>query len=340
MELRMNSAMTILKDKATALGPRHKLGPPEANPEVLPMSQGPALIANEATLYDPNFLKTPNHTMTAQTQGGDEPTLTGSDDILLFSSQHTGTIPGLTPAEWMTTEGAACFGPETALLGQEPLSWATHVPVDTLTRPIDSLKKGDTVLAEKHDKFFVARVACVMTFEIPQAADPKANRALQDTTLSTGLGFTLTRHHHVRNFGHICRDKQGKWQLAAHRTTTQWQVAADLTQHPIRTRQPPTTPITRVFNLVLDPPGNVVIIAPNLKIYIAASLGYHMRGGKDPEDKTIQWEETPAYTRGDALQLRGLPEFNRGLIHWGQGAATRANDGRLTFDRHKIIRQG
>ena len=38
--------------------------------------------------------------------------------------------------------------------------------------------------------------------------------------------------------------------------------------------------------------------------------------------------------------LRGLPEFNRGLIHWGQGAATRANDGRVTFDRHKVIRQG
>ena len=97
------------------------------------------------------------------------------------------TILGSTPAEWMTTEGAACFGPDTALLGQDPLSWATHVPVDTLTRPIDSLKKGDTVLAEKHDKFFVARVACVMTFEVPQTADPKANRVLQDTILSTGL---------------------------------------------------------------------------------------------------------------------------------------------------------
>jgi len=46
------------------------------------------------------------------------------------------------------------------------------------------------------------------------------------------------------------------------------------------------------------------------------------------------------YTQGDALQLQGLPEFGRDLIQWGQGAVTRANDGRLTFDRHKAIRLG
>ena len=74
--------------------------------------------------------------------------------------------PSSTPAEWITTEGAACFGPNTALLGQDPLNWAAHVPADELTRPIGSLKKGDTILAEKHGKFFVARITCVMTFEV------------------------------------------------------------------------------------------------------------------------------------------------------------------------------
>ena len=48
----------------------------------------------------------------------------------------------------------------------------------------------------------------------------------------------------------------------------------------------------------------------------------------------------PVYTRGEALQLQRLTEFDRGLIQWGQGAVTRANDGRLAFDRHKVIRRG
>ena len=285
-------------------------------------------------------LQTPKPTTTVKTQVGDVPTPRGNDVILLSPSQHTDTILGSTPAEWMTTEGAACFGPETALLGQDPLSWATHVPVDTLTRPIDSLKKGDTVLAEKHDKFFEARVTCVITFEVPQLTDPTADRALQDTTLSTGLGFTLTSHHHIWNLGYIRLDKQDRWQLTAQEADTQWKVAADLTRYPTRTRQPHTTPVTRVFNLVLDPPGNVVILAPNHKIYISASLGYHMRCGKEPEDRTVQMGEMPVYTRGDALQLQGLPKFSRGLIQWGQGAVTRANDSRLTFDRHKVLRLG
>jgi len=187
MEQLMNSVMTILKDKATALGPSHKQGPPEAKPEILSMSQGPALIANGTILYDHNFLYKdgnskpkidPNARPLPHGSTSTARKRQGSDAILLSPSQHTDTILGSTPAEWMTTEGAACFGPKTALLGQDPLSWAAHVPVDTLTRSIDSLQKGDTVLAEKHD---------VMTFEVPQTADPKANRVLQDTILSTGL---------------------------------------------------------------------------------------------------------------------------------------------------------
>jgi len=48
----------------------------------------------------------------------------------------------------------------------------------------------------------------------------------------------------------------------------------------------------------------------------------------------------PVYTRHDALQLHGLPEFSRGLIHWRQGAVNRALDGRLTFLRNRVRRQG
>ena len=101
---------------------------------------------------------------TERTQGGDEPTQGGSDAIPLSPCEHMGTILSLTPAELKMEDGAACFGPNTALLIQDPLNWAAHVPVDKLTRPIGSLKKGDTVLAEKHGKFFVARIKCVMTF--------------------------------------------------------------------------------------------------------------------------------------------------------------------------------
>jgi len=256
------------------------------------------------------------------------------------------TILSLPPAELKMAEeltmenGAACFGPNTALLTQDPLNWAAHVPVDKLTRLIGSLKKGDTVLAEKHGQFFLAKVQCVMTLEIPQAIDPTANRAIQDNTLSTGLGFTLTKHHHSRKCGHIRCDKQGRWQLATQEDDIQWMVAADLSRYPTRIRQPHTFPVTRVFNLALDPPGNVVILTPSHKAFLSASLGYHMRYDKDSDDRIERTGGIPVYTRGDALLLQRLPEFDRGLIQWGQGAVTRANDCRLTFDRHKVIRRG
>jgi len=102
---------------------------------------------------------------------------------------------------------------------------------------------------------------------------------------TTGMGFTLTNHHHIRNHGQIHRDTQGRWQLTHQADNMQWMVAADLSRHPTRTRHPHTIPVTRVFNLVLDPPGNVAILTPNLKVYISASLGYHMRYGNDPDDR-------------------------------------------------------
>jgi len=228
-----------------------------------------------------------------------------------------GMLPRELPAELETEVGAACFGPNTALLIQNPLNLATHVPVETLTRPIGWLKQGDTVLAEKHGpdgqgKFFLTQVKCVMTFEIPQAMDPAANRIIQDNILSTGLGFTITKHHHIRNFGQIRCDTQGKWQFTNQMDDIQWQVAADLSRYPTRTRQPHTSPVTRVSNLVLDPPGNVVILTASYKVYLSASLGYHMRYRNAPNDRLQQTGGMPVYTRGDALQ--DLQEFGRGLI--------------------------
>jgi len=252
-------------------------------------------------------------TTTERAQGGDEPTQTGSDAIPLPLLQGSVMLREL-PVELEMEAGAACFGPHTALLIQDPLNFATHAPVETFTRPIGWLKQGDTVLAEKHGperrgKFFLAKVKCVMTFEIPQAMHPEANRVIQDNILSTGLGFTLTKHHHTRNFGHIRCDTQGRWQLATQMDDIQWKVAADLARYPTRTRKPCSFPVTRVFNLVLDPPGNVVILTPTHKIYLSATLGYHMRYENNPDDRSQQTGGIPVYTRGDALQLQDLPGF-------------------------------
>jgi len=115
-----------------------------------------------------------------------------------------------------TEIGAACFEPSTALLLQNPLNHDTYDPGKALSRPIGSLKHGDTVLAEKHGSdgrgtfFYLAKVTCVMLFEIPQEKDPDANKTIQENTLSTGLGVALTKHHHIRRYGRIHQNAQGK----------------------------------------------------------------------------------------------------------------------------------
>jgi len=143
--------------------------------------------------------------------------------------------------------------------------------------------------------------------------DPAVNRIIQENTLSTVLGFILTKHHHIRNYGQIRRDTQGKWQLTNQADDIQWKVAADLSRYPTRIRKPHTFPVTRVFNLVLDPPGNVVILTPSHKVYISASLDYHMRSEINPDDRLQRTGSMPVYTQRDVLQLQGLPEFGRGL---------------------------
>jgi len=160
-----------------------------------------------------------------------------------------------------------------------------------------------------------------MLFEIPQDGDPDANKILQEKTLSKGLGLTLTKHHHIRKHGSIHEQQPGQWRpgrwfknLAS---DSEWRVAADLDatdldRYPSRSGTSPK-PVTRVFNLVLDPPGNVVILTFRDELYISASLGYHMR--YETKNGATPGGGMPVYTRNDALQLQGLPEFSRGSIH-------------------------
>ena len=119
------------------------------------------------------------------------------------STQYISTVPREDPGESETEIGAACFEPSTTLLLQDPLNQDTYDPGQALSRPIGSMTYGDTVLAERHGTdgrgpcFFLAKVICVMLFEIPQDKDPVANKIIQANTLSTRLGVTLTNHHHI-----------------------------------------------------------------------------------------------------------------------------------------------
>jgi len=129
-------------------------------------------------------------------------------------AQRMAMLPRELPEELGTEIGAACFEPNTSLLLQNPLNHATYDPGKTLSRSVGSLKYGDTVLAEKHGpdgqgNFFLAKITCVMIFEIPQVEDPVANKIIQENTISTGLGFTLTKHHHIRKYGQIHRNVRG-----------------------------------------------------------------------------------------------------------------------------------
>ena len=113
------------------------------------------------------------------------------------STQYMTTDPREEPGESETEIGAACFEPSTTLLLQDPLKQDTYDPGQALSRPIGTMTYGDTVLAERHGTdgrgpcFFLAKVICVMLFEIPQDKDPVANKIIQANTLSTGLGVTL-----------------------------------------------------------------------------------------------------------------------------------------------------
>jgi len=218
-------------------------------------------------------------------------------------TQHKATLPEEQPLEPESEIGAACIEPHTALLLQDPLNHDTYDPRKTLSRPIGAMSYGNKVLAEKQgpdgrSQFFLAKIACVMLFEIPQDRDPDANKILQDKTLSTGLGFTLTKHHHIRKHGRIYKQEPGRWLLTNQASNSEWMVAADLDRNPSRSGTP-HKPVTRVFNLVLDPPGNVVILTHRNELFISASLGYHMR--HETKNGSTPRGGMPVYTRNDAI---------------------------------------
>jgi len=193
--------------------------------------------------------------------------------------------------------------------------------------------------------FYLAKVTCVMYFEIRYDDNPTINKILQDDILSTAHGVTLTKHHHIRAYGRLGQDSSGRWIMAHQHETPDWVKAVDLGRdrdwsHPSPSRQVSNTPVKIVVNLVLDPPGNVVIMTTNLHVYISASLGYHMRFVERQDGGLDASNGTPVYTLKENEGLQGLPRFAQGSIRWGPGAVTRASLDRLVFNKRKVIPQG
>ena len=263
-------------------------------------------------------------------------------------TQYDGTESRDHVVELGSETGAACFEPGTALLLQNPLDQDTYDPDQALSRPIGSMKYGDTVLAERQGSrgrgtfSYLAKVTCVMFFEIPQddnpvlnkiIENPFLNKIIQENTLSSGLGVTLTKHHHIRKHGRVRQDSRGKWHLTHQPKNPVWREAAHLGRDTSSSCRSHIPSVKRVVNLVLDPPGNVVILTPNFDLYISASLGYHMRHGKAEVGSSETDSSTPVYTLKESTDLHGLPKFSQGIIHWGQGAVTRTPDGRLKFNK-------
>jgi len=112
-----------------------------------------------------------------------------------------------------------------------------------------------------------------MFFEILQDDNPALNKSIQENTLSTGFGVTLTKHHHIRAYGRLRQDSTEKWHLTHQPKNPVWMETADLRRGTSPLRRTCKTPVEKVVNLVLDPPGNVVILTPDLYVYISASLG-------------------------------------------------------------------
>jgi len=130
-----------------------------------------------------------------------------------------------------------------------------------------------------------------MFFEILQEDNPSMNKSLQEVTLTTGMEVTLTEHHHIRPYGQLSQDSMKQWHLTHKPKNPAWMEAADLFRSKSTSRQTYTTPVKKVVNLALDPRGNIVILSPDLFLYISASLGYHMRRGKGKERTEVKKRE-------------------------------------------------
>ena len=183
----------------------------------------------------------------------------------------------------------------------------------------------------------LAKITCVMSFEITQDESLiLINATLRDTDPSR-RGITLTRHDHIRDYGRLFQNWRDQWSMIHEHVNAAWREAASLGLDLLPRH---TIPARSVVNLVLEPPGNVVIMSPNFDVYMSASLGYHMRRTNSHGGSLEQGGVTPVYTLKQSMALQSLPEFAYGTIHWGQGAVTRTPNGRLSFNKNKVIRQG
>ena len=133
-----------------------------------------------------------------------------------------------------------------------------------------------------------------MFLEIPQDDNLVLFKSKPKDTFSKGLGVTLTKHHHIREYGRLSQDLMDRWLLTHEQKNPVWREAAYLGRATSPSRR--TTPVRRVVNLVIDPPGNVVILTPKLDLYISASLGHHMRRRKLKDGNLEPGSSVPVYT--------------------------------------------
>jgi len=100
--------------------------------------------------------------------------------------------------------------------------------------PIGQMRFGDTVLAErrgptgKGSVLYLAKVTCVMYFDILYDDNPIINKTLQDDILSNDQGVALTKHHHIRAYGQLGHDSSVRWHTLHHPKNPDWVEAADL----------------------------------------------------------------------------------------------------------------
>ena len=146
-------------------------------------------------------------------------TLTMGKELLQISDPAGYKRPELpthtvsTLEEPCTETGAACFGPQTLLLVQNPMNQDTYDSGKSLTRPIERIDHGSLVLAEKQDTkgksiFFLSRVMCVMIFEIPQEGDPEGGHKLAPGTTSPLRLRVKVIDHHTNNITPWLRNTQ------------------------------------------------------------------------------------------------------------------------------------
>ena len=96
------------------------------------------------------------------------------------------------------------------------------------------MRYGDTVSAERRGQtgqgrvFYLAKVTCVMYFDILYDDSPVINKTLQDDILSSEQEVTLTKHHHIRAYGRSGHDSSGRWHILNEPKEPDWVEVANL----------------------------------------------------------------------------------------------------------------